>query len=261
MNKPQNGFLAFLFDVFGHLFKRFSKLFGRIIFDGKGSVIVSFLMAVFICVAIDYDTISIRLFNDTSTTVTISDVVVNALYDEDIYEVTGVPSTVDLTITGQTADIQVYRQQGTMSVTADLRKYSEGQNIIDLSVDGLPQSLTAKINPNSITVQIDKKYTKRFTVTPELLVGNGQKVTDFQTPILETTMVEITGSHAKLESIRVVKALIDTTGQIQDFNANATIVAYDANGRVLDVEIEPATVEATVQLSTNTSTVEPKEGE
>lgn len=246
--KPQNDFVVVLYELAGSFFKRFSKLFDRILFDGRGSKIISLILAIFICVAIDYDTISIRLFNDTTTTVTISDVEVTVLYDEEQFEISGVPDTVDLTITGQAADIQVYRQQGSIAVTADLRKYGEGENIIDLSIDGLPQSLNAKLNPQTITVEMDKKITKSFTVAPEILVGNGQKVSDFHTPVLMQTSVNITGSRQKLESIRVVKALVDTTGQTSDFVTNATLVAYDATGNVLDVTFEPNTIEAHVML-------------
>lgn len=251
--KPHSDFVNALFYILGTLFKKFSKIFDRILFDGKGSVVVSLLLAIFICIAIDYDTISIRLLNDTTTTVTISDVSVNVLYDSDKYEIEGVPSNVDITITGETADIQVYRQQGNMQVSADLRKYGEGSAIIDLSVEGLPSSLTAKVEPSSITVQIDEKHMKTYSVTPELMVGNGQKISDFQTPSLETSVVEITGSRSKLESIRVVKALIDTTGQTSSFTTNATIVAYDATGNVLDVDINPSTVEVYVESATEDS--------
>ncbi len=259
--KPHSDFVNVIFYVLGTLFKKFSKIFDRMLFDGRGSIFVSLFLAIFICVAIDYDTISFRLLNDTTSTVTVSDVAVNVLYDSDKYEISGVPDTVDMTLTGQTADIQVYRQQGIMQVNADLRKYGEGMAIVDLSVEGLPSSLSAKVNPASITVELEEKVTKRFSVSSELMVGNGQKVSDFMPPELKTTTVEVKGSRAKLDSIRVVKALIDTTGQVSNFTTNATIVAYDATGNALNVEMNPSTIEAYVQIATEDNTTENTKGE
>ena len=248
--KPNNAFFNHILNFLSSLFKRFSKLFDRILFDERGSVIVSLIMAILVCVAIDYDTISIKLFNDTTATVTISDVQVNALYDETLYEISGIPATVDVTLSGETTDIQVFRQQGAITVSADMRKCATGTNIIDLTVDSLPSSLSAKIDPSEVTVNIENKATKQFTVSAELMVGSGQKESDFEAPELATTTVQITGSESNLSSIRSVKALVDTTGQTEDFEVDATVVAYDASGKTLDVTIDPGTIRASVKIAT-----------
>ena len=98
-----------------------------------------------------------------------------------------------------------------------------------------------------------KKVTKSFTIQPELLVGSNQKVTDFETPTLDVMTVKITASQNQLNSIRIVKALIDCTGQIQDFEANAALAAYDAKGNRVNVTLSPETVHASVKLAKNTS--------
>lgn len=249
--KPRNGFFAFISKVFIQLFNYFSWLVDKILFNNKGLVIISLVMSIFICVAIDYDTISIRLFNDTTQTVTISDVKVNVLYDETAYKVSDIPSTVDISLTGETKDIQIFRQQGEITVTADLRKLDEGSNIVDFTVDSLPSSLSAKITPANVTAKIYKLITRQFTMSSELLVGNNQKLTDFEQPELVFNTVKITGTSQELSSIRTVKALVDATGQVQDFETNARIVAYDANGTPLNVTIEPETVEAKVKYVVN----------
>lgn len=92
-----------------------------------------------------------------------------------------------------------------------------------------------------------------------MLVGTNQKVSDFETPILDTMTVKITASQNQLNSIRIVKALIDCTGQIQDFEANATLAAYDAKGNRVNVSLSPDTVHASVKLAKNTSDKEDSE--
>ena len=229
------------------IFQKVSKLVDRVLFDKKGSVIISLVLSIMICVVINYEDISLKLFNDTRN------VAVEVLADTDKYDVAGVPSTVDVSLTGDATSIQVFRSKGSVQVVADLKKYSEGENIINLKVKNLPEKIEAVVDPATIDVTLSKKVTKSFTIQPELLVGSNQKVTDFETPTLDVMTVKITASQNQLNSIRIVKALIDCTGQIQDFEANAALAAYDAKGNRVNVTLSPETVHASVKLAKNTS--------
>jgi len=231
------------------IFQKVSKLVDRVLFDKKGSVIISLVLSIMICVVINYEDISLKLFNDTRTTVDLRNVAVEVLADT----VAGVPSTVDVSLTGDATSIQVFRSKGSVQVVADLKKYSEGENIINLKVKNLPEKIEAVVDPATIDVTLSKKVTKSFTIQPELLVGSNQKVTDFETPTLDVMTVKITASQNQLNSIRIVKALIDCTGQIQDFEANAALAAYDAKGNRVNVTLSPETVHASVKLAKNTS--------
>ena len=237
------------------IFQKVSKLVDRVLFDKKGSVIISLVLSIMICVVINYEDISLKLFNDTRTTVDLRNVAVEVLADTDKYDVAGVPSTVDAT------SIQVFRSKGSVQVVADLKKYSEGENIINLKVKNLPEKIEAVVDPATIDVTLSKKVTKSFTIQPELLVGSNQKVTDFETPTLDVMTVKITASQNQLNSIRIVKALIDCTGQIQDFEANAALAAYDAKGNRVNVTLSPETVHASVKLAKNTSDTDKEDSE
>ena len=202
------------------IFQKVSKLVDRILFDKKGSVIISLVLSIMICVVINYE---------------------------------------DISLTGDATSIQVFRSKSSVQVVADLKRYSEGENIINLKVKNLPEKIEAVIDPATIDVTLSKKVTKTFTIQPELLVGTNQKVSDFETPVLDTMTVKITASQNQLNSIRIVKALIDCTGQIQDFDANATLAAYDAKGNRVNVVLSPDTVRASVKLVKNTSDKEDSE--
>lgn len=240
-----------LHSLLNLLFQKVSKLVDRILFDKKGSIIVSLILSIMICVVINYEDISLKLFNDTRTTVDLRNVAVEVLADTEKYDVAGVPSTVDVSLTGDATSIQVFRSKGNVQVIADLKKYSEGENIINLKVKNLPDKIDAVIDPATIDVTLSKKVTKTFSIQSELLVGSNQKVSDFDTPELDTMNVKITASQNQINSIRIVKALIDCTGQLQDFEANATLAAYDAKGNRVNVVLSPDTVHASVKLAKN----------
>ena len=63
------------------------------------------------------------------------------------------------------------------------------------------------------------------------------------------TKINIRASQDTLNSIALVKALIDVSGQTGDFEINAPLVAYDKNGQAVNAEIVPSSVTASVKIS------------
>ena len=251
-NKPMN-FFTKLLNVINSVFKSCSKLLDRIVFHKTGSIVISLLLAIAICVAIDYEDIRTRFFKDDSVTVEVRDVNVETLIDADQYSVEGMPSQVDVSLVGDSTSIQVFRQQGNVVVVADMRESVEGVNSVDLSVQNLPSNITAVVTPATVETKVSKKTTKQFMVQTDLIVGAGQKTSDFETPTLSTNTVYIKASQDKINSIRTVKAIVDATGQVGSFETEATIAAYDAKGNKVAVELNPTTIHATVKLKEKSS--------
>ncbi len=247
-SKAPVGILRIIKSCVVFIYEKVSHYFDRVIFHRTGSVLVSLFTAIAICVGINYDDISLHIFKDSTTTIQVNNVAVETLIDTDKYTVSDMPDTVSVSLTGNSADIQLFRQQGGMKVVADLRKYEPGETIIDLKVNNLPSSLNATINPEEVTVHISKLTTKQFTINGELMVSSNQKTSDFEVPELSVDTVKITGSSEQINAIRSVKAIVDASGQTSDFETEASIVAYDANGTPLDVHLNPNTVHATVKL-------------
>lgn len=252
MDDPKKNGPSVFFDsvykILKYFFEKISKLIDKVLFNRNGSVIVSLLLSIVICCSINYNDLTLAIFNST-TTVDLNDIPVEVVADTDTYDITGIPSSVKASLSGDATSIQVFRSKGSIKAVADLSKYSEGSHVVDLVIQNLPDGVSASITPSSVDVTIAKKYTKSFTVQAELLVGSNQKVSDFESPTLETQTVKITASQAQINSIRIVKALVDCTGQVSDFDTMATLVAYDSKGNKISVEIEPATIKASVKLA------------
>lgn len=252
-HNSSNGFFWWVWTILRFIFEKLSKLFDRILFHKTGSLIVSLLASICICVAIDYQDIQLNILHDQNTSVALNNIEVKTLIDDDTYEVTGIPETVTVTLQGNSTDIQVYRKQGNIQVVADLRNYSQGENIIDLKVDNLPSQLEATVDPSTVTVDIEKKITKTFKISSELLLSDNQKSSDFETPELSKSSVKITGSQKQIDSIRSVKAIVDASDKSSYFETEAKLVAYDAQGSTVDVSIQPQTVHATVNVKEKSS--------
>ena len=63
------------------------------------------------------------------------------------------------------------------------------------------------------------------------------------------TKINIRASQDTLNSIALVKALIDVSGQTDDFEVEAPLVAYDRNGQAVSAEIVPSSITASVSVS------------
>ena len=244
-SQPPMGKLHLIYRIVRLIFSKLSKMVDHIIYSKTWAALVSLVAAVIICVSINYDVIGTQLFNDQSTTVQINSVEVDTLYDSEKYDLTGVPSTVTVMLTGKAADIQVFRAKGEVKVICDLRKNQEGDSVVQLEVDNLPSELDAKIEPATVTAHLAERVSKRFSVSAELYASNSSK---WNTPTLDTNSVTISGTEEQIDNIRYVKAIIDASNQTGDFETNATLVAYDSKGETVDVQIEPSTVKAEVSL-------------
>lgn len=245
MNDGNQTILDKIINSLAWVYRKINKLIDRILYSNAGTLAITFILAVVICVAIDFENIRYQLFNDTTTVVELRDVEVVVKTVSDDYIITGIPETVDVRLEGEAADIQVFRQQNTITVVADIRQYTEGSNVIDLKVDKLPSTISAVVSPSSVTANVQKKETQSFKVSPQM-IGTNLTTASFDTPALDSQTVNITGTTNQLNSIRSVRAIIDVSGQTESFEEDALIAAYDGNGNKLDVVIEPATIHVQV---------------
>lgn len=236
---------------FGIIFSKFSKLFDRIIYHKTSSIIVSLLASIAICVSVSFDDLRYTFFNSEAATLNVPGVSVEVRADTEKYEITGVPSSVDMTLTGDPADIQAFRNQSNSAlVIADLRDFTSGKNVCMLQASNIPSQLTVELNPSSVNVDVIPKLNKTFPIQLSLMVGNGQKESDFESMNSMTKTVMVKATQEKLNSIRMINAIVDTTGQVGDFETEAPLVAYDSSGNRVDVEMNPKTIRVSVKVKT-----------
>ncbi|MBP3852670.1 MAG: hypothetical protein J6D36_09000 [Erysipelotrichaceae bacterium] len=240
-NHP-GGLLDALLFFFKFIYSKLNDIFDIMIFNKWGSVMISLLVSIMICVTINYNDVSKQIFKTVTATIEVDHIKPNVKLDEDQYVVSGIPEEVNVSLSGSATDIQIFRNQGNISVSVDLSDCVEGQNIVDFKVDNLPSSLSATVDPASATVVLEKKVSKEFTVTSELLLDADQDASDFEKPTLPQTKVIVTGSQSEIDSIRTVKAIVDAGGQTGDFEFSAALAAYDEKGASVDVAIEPSTM-------------------
>jgi YbbR domain-containing protein len=236
----ENGFISFFRRLLGGL--------SRFIFDSKFSKLAALILAVILYV-------SVNLENSDTLNITqasqINDIPVQAVYNSEIYEVTGIPETADVIVSGSMTDITLQKSQVTSKLTADLSGLTEGTCTVKLTPTNFISRLTVNvIDTPTITVTIRKKVTQRFNISYEFINTNRMNsIYTLSTPTFDQTEVLIRASQNTIDNIAFVKALIDVTDVTADFTRSARVVAYDQNGELVACDVIPETVSATVTVT------------
>ena len=248
-----------LFIKISELFGKNNKTFEKLFMNKQSLIVVSLVLAFLTFYMVDRNSGALV---DNSAEILYSQPV-KAIYNEEAYVVEGLPDSVDVILIGRKSDIYLAKQYPNKEgITADLRELSTGTHKVNLKYRQTIQSVDYKIDPSTVTVIIYDKVSDTREVTPELLHRNNlDSKLDISDITLNKTEITIKGSAKKLETVAYVKALVDvdnlvepTVGKV-NINNNK-LVAYDNDGKIVDVEILPENVDATLTI-TSTSKVVP----
>jgi len=179
---------------------------------------------------------------------------VEATYNKEAYVIEGIPETADVTLIGRTVDLYLAKQLSSGKVTLDLSSLKEGTHKVDLEYDGAINSVGYNLNPSSITVNVYPKVSVTKTITVDVI--NKDKLDSrlsVQSVTIDKEEVIIKGAEHNLEKVATVKALVDVDNIVDPTAGVNTVddvklVAYDKEGNVVDVEMVPDKVVATVNI-------------
>jgi len=180
---------------------------------------------------------------------------VKAIYNEEAFVVEGLPEYVDVTLIGRKWDVYLAKQYPANEVTVDLTGMSAGQHRVNLKYKQALSSVSYQLDTSNVTVTIYEKVSENRELTTDII--HKDKL-DTQLNVEGVTLsrdnVIIKGAEYKLKEVASVKALIDIEN-ISKPSVGSTslsevpLVAYDKDGKIIDVEIVPSTVDAVVKIS------------
>ncbi len=213
-------------------------------------VFISLLMAIALFFYVDSQSSTMI----TSSAEVLRNQAVEATYNKEAYVIEGIPDTADVTLIGRTVDLYLAKQLSTGKVTVDLSSLKEGTHKVDLNYDSPINSVTYSLNPTSITVNVYPKVSVTKTITVDVI--NKDKLDtrlSVQSVTIDKEEVIIKGAEHNLEKVATVKALVDIDNIVDPSAGVNTVddvklVAYDKYGNVVDVEMVPDKVVATVNI-------------
>ena len=237
------------------IFRWFSGFFDRIIFNQKYSKIVALVLAVLLYAIYNYNTMVASYTSTLRYARPLNNVPVTARYNTDTFELSGLPATANITITGDAANVTNALTSGG-SVIANLEGLTEGQHDVKLSGEGFGDNVTVVVEPSTVRVVLKKKTTRQFDLSYDFINQTGmESIYSIGTPEFEYTKINVRASKDTLDSIAFVKALIDVSGKADNFEQDARLVAYNAAGYPVEADIVPDTVHVTVPVTSPNKTV------
>lgn len=229
----------------------FVKGFDRI--SGKKStlLVVSLLLAFCVFILIDQES---NVMMDQYAEILYAQPV-TAVYNEELYVVEGLPKDVDITLIGQRRHIFLAKQSPSKGVSVDLTGLKPGNHKVTMKYTQRLKSLDYKLDPSQITVTIYEKVSENRTITYDILNQDSLDSKLYISNVeIDRNDVIIKGAQYKLDKVASVKALLDVKNIPNPKAGDITVkdiplVAYDNNGKIIDVEIVPKTITATVTIT------------
>ena len=171
--------------------------------------------------------------------------IVTAEYNREAYVIEGLPDTVDVTLIGRTADLYLAKQYASnLSISVDLRGLTPGSHKVKLNYNQSQALKTVdyKLDPSTANIVVYEKISETREVDYDVIHRDSLDSTlVLDTIELARNDIIIKGAGYKLKTVANVKALID----INKIN----LIAYDDDGNKVDVEIVPATIEASIKIT------------
>lgn len=232
-------------------FKVNGRNFEKLITKKPGLIIVSLLVALSAFFVADTKSTSLI---ETSAEV-LYDQPISATYNEEAYVLEGLPETVDITLIGRKSDVYLAKQLPTNDITIDLTGLKPGVHKVNLKYKKALSSVEYKLDPSVATVVIYEKVSEEKEVNYEVI--NKDKISSklmVEGISLSTDKVYVKANEAALSDVASVKALIDLKNLVKQEVGeqelkDVKLVAYDSNGKQVDVEIVPSKINATVNIT------------
>lgn len=240
-----------LFVGISNKFKGNGRSFEKIITTKPGLIIVSLVVALGVFFIADTKSTSLI---ETSAEV-LYDQPISATYNEEAYVVEGLPETVDITLIGRKSDVYLAKQLPTNDITVDLTGLKPGVHKVNLKYKKALSSVEYKLDPSVATIVIYEKVSEEKEVNYEVI--NKDKIDPklmVDDVTLSTERVYVKGNEATINEVASVKALIDLKNLVnpevgEQELKDVKLVAYDSNGKTVDVEIVPSKIDATVKIT------------
>ena len=248
-NKTKNNFFDNIEEFVVKIFRWVSSFIDKIFFTKAYSVIFALLLACLLYFVVNFNDESFS--PSLSSSKTITNVNVTSRYNSESFEVSGLPSSCNITFTGEAVNVNNAASKSGYCLI-NLEGYSEGSHLVDVVATGYGDNVNIITSPSQVQVTLKRKTTAQFDLSYDFINQNSLDskyilgVPEFSTG---SSKVNIRASQDTLNSIALVKALIDVSGQTSDFEVEAPLVAYDSLGRMVDAEIVPSSLNVKVTIT------------
>lgn len=243
---PITKFIIFLAEKFNKRTDRFEKW----LIKKNTLIMLSLLLAITMFFVVNSKAI---VLVDSSAEV-LYDQKIEAIYNNESYVVEGLPDTVDVTLIGRKVDMYLAKQLSKGTVTVDISNLKEGTHKVALNYESVISSVEYKLDPSTVTVIVSPKVSTTKSATIDLI--NKESLSSrlsISNVTLDQNEIIIKGSKNTISEVATVRALVDISKLIDPESGVITLdeiplIAYNNSGRVVNVEMVPNKVSASINI-------------
>ena len=179
---------------------------------------------------------------------------VTASYNDEEYIVEGLPKKVDITLIGTKANLYLAKQLPKQNVVVDLSDLKPGVHKVNLKYKQSISNIEYKLDPSVAAVVISPKKSETKDLSYEIVnLSKLDSKLSIESVKIDAEDVIVKSTEEKLQKVSSVKALINVNNMIdpsvgENVMKKVPLVAYDEKGKIMDVEIVPSKVTATVNI-------------
>lgn len=243
---PITKFILLITDKMGRRTDKFERWLVR-----KNTLIfISLILAIITFIAVDNKSI---VLVDSYAEV-LRDQKVEAMYNTEKYVVEGLPETADVTLIGRKVDMYLAKQLSKGTVTVDISNLEEGTHKVALNYESVVDSIDYNVSPSTVTIIIYPKVSTTKTATIDTInKENLDTKLSISNVSIDQEEIIIKGAEHTIKEVATVKALVDISKLVDPETGvmtleNVPLIAYDTNGKVVDVEMVPSKVTATINI-------------
>lgn len=170
--------------------------------------------------------------------------------DTNQYYVVGYPEKVKLTLSGSNALVTSAINTQNFRAYIDLTHYKVGKHRVKIRVSGLNKQLSYTLNPQTVTVNIQRRKSRTMAVQIEYnknVVARGYQLGKVT---VDPAQVEVTGARSEIDQIdQIVARPTLPAGIDHNYERQVILSAEDKKGRQLNVVIQPATATVSFPIS------------
>lgn len=185
--------------------------------------------------------------------VTLYDVPIELKYDHDKYFVSGFDGSANVYLTSYNlVRLNAEKSADTRSfhLVVDLSKVKEGTVEAPVRVIELATGVNAQVDPGNISVTVEKKATKNFSVTPFVspkLLPEGYQIKNVS---VDTNTVKVSTGESIMSQIDKIQAVLPSDVMLNnDYSGKVFLQAVDKTGKVLAAKITPTSVNMKVDVA------------
>lgn len=224
------------------------KKMNRFLNSNRAMKLIAFLIALMLWMIVTLDEQGRSSVQPDVEQLIWDDVTVEAVYDEEAYTLLSVDNSVQVVLTGPRTVLNLISlRREAFRLYVDLTGLGEGRHRVPVQHQGFPERVEVTIIPRSIYVELDKNETRSFDVTIDV-VGQHPDGYHVGQPEFSPAQVEVTAARSVLDKVEQVRGQVDLGSLSRDGRQRVRLEAIGTQGEVLDVRLQPDTLDVRVPL-------------